>query len=581
MCRAYAVMHMHALSCDGTELVNQCSVNALLAVLPTQMIWQTHHYSLTTVINPADTCCHSCSCCAGFMAPQVLNSMFNGATPAQQQHHHHHGPAASAAAATAAAAAAAAGRAGTEGSTDTCVSSPPSRTGGLARNSYDATKADVWACGAILHYLLLGCLPYGYSEFAHLVSVRESLLTLWQLEQTSWRSSVASKLGRVSPEAQDLLDQLLQPDEDARITLAAVRRHPWFTRKLPPMYERALGLMERQQAALAAQAAAHPHDGAAWCAAVQQVFALAGSQAAMQRLGAEAPPEVVLDLEFAPALGRDSVSSSGGGASGAVSRSSSGALGKDVVGVAGGDRGAAALRHMQEVAARLLPEAPPLDRAASLGPAASLGRTMSAALGLPAAIGELDVLPEVAASAAAAGAGGALGFDGPAAAGFHSRGRAAEAAAPGSNAAGLQATSSSSSGMLRGSPSATAAAVAEAAQVVELGGCSATACANAHVELAAAQGKGGRSLLKSASVPCRTAAMATEGQGWGNAGSTSSFDLPKPQLPLVRVSAPAAGPQEAAAESPATPALVTHRSDASFDLGDSPSLASNVVTTAA
>jgi hypothetical protein len=510
------------------------------------------------------------------MAPQVLNSMFNAATPPhQQQHHHHHNPAAAAApaaaSAAAASAAAAAGRGITEGSTDTCASDPPRGAGHLARNSYDATKADVWACGAILHYLLLRCLPYGYSEFAHLVSVRESLLTLWQLEQTSWRSSVASKLGRLSPEALDLLDQLLQPDEDARITLAAVRQHPWFTRKLPPMYERSLALMERQQAALAAQAAAHPHDGAAWCAAVQQVFALAGSPAALQRLGAQQPPEVVLDLEFAPPLGRDSTSSTTGG--GGVSRSSSGALGKDA-GAAGVDRGAAALRHMQEVAARLLPEQPPLDRAASLGPAASLGRTISACLGLPAAAGEVGGSGGVAASiAAASDTPGAPGFDRAAAADFLSSGPVALDWASCSTAGGLQASSS-------GTPGAPAAAVAEAAQAADLGGFTATASANAQVELIEVHGKAARSLLKCAFVPCRAAAMATGGQEVGYTSATPSYELPKAFLPLVRVSAPAAGALEGAAECPATPALVTHRSDASFDTGESPSLASLAVGTA-
>ncbi len=40
----------------------------------------------------------------------------------------------------------------------------------------------------------------------------------------------------MSPEARELLRQLLEPDPARRTPLAAVLAHPWFLRNLPPGY---------------------------------------------------------------------------------------------------------------------------------------------------------------------------------------------------------------------------------------------------------------------------------------------------------------------------------------------------------
>ena len=38
---------------------------------------------------------------------------------------------------------------------------------------------------------------------------------------------------QVSPECKDLLECILVADPEKRITMAAIQRHPWFTRDLP------------------------------------------------------------------------------------------------------------------------------------------------------------------------------------------------------------------------------------------------------------------------------------------------------------------------------------------------------------
>ena len=220
-----------------------------------------------------------CLVLPGFIAPQVLDSMFNPSPSA---------------------------------TTATAASSSSNATSNASKDfpnmhSYDAIKADIWACGAILHYLLLHCLPYGYSDFAHLLPMRDSLLTLWQLERKSWRVAVdkkeARQLKKISPEAQELLDQLLNPDEDARITLQAVKSHPWMQRRLPAMYERALQNMDSQQQQLVQQRGCMAEDGKLLAKAVQQMFEVASSKQALAALARQGPgAELVLDLDYGDSM---------------------------------------------------------------------------------------------------------------------------------------------------------------------------------------------------------------------------------------------------------------------------------------
>ncbi|KAF8070863.1 SAPK1 [Scenedesmus sp. PABB004] len=210
----------------------------------------------------------------GFMAPQVLASMFNGAaaSPGAQNSSHYaqqHEP----------------------GSSD----DDASRHSGSrdSQRSYDARKADIWALGALLHYMLHRALPYGYDSFAPLLPPAEALLMLHQLEAAhTWKDAGGRGLVAVSADAQDLLDQLLHPDEDARISLAGVRAHPWFTRPLPPRFAAALADMDAQRRDLAAAAAAEAGGARDDCAAlaveaVGKLFELAPAPAVRERLRRE------------------------------------------------------------------------------------------------------------------------------------------------------------------------------------------------------------------------------------------------------------------------------------------------------
>lgn len=111
--------------------------------------------------------------------------------------------------------------------------------------------------------MLLGTLPYDYESFAPLLPPQEALLTLLQLEHShTWREAARPDGGawqlqghrKISKEAQDLLDQLLHPDEQQRLDIEAIRAHPWLQRRLPPAYAAALQDLRDQQAVVDAAA---------------------------------------------------------------------------------------------------------------------------------------------------------------------------------------------------------------------------------------------------------------------------------------------------------------------------------------
>ncbi|KAI8475385.1 MAG: kinase-like domain-containing protein [Monoraphidium minutum] len=184
----------------------------------------------------------------GFMAPQVLGSIFNlrrdsGAPSSGLDD-----------SACEAEAASAPG--------DSVRSSGPNLPGGGGVNAsaarsgaatYDAVKADIYSLGAILMFMLFKELPFGFDKFSRLLPPGEALSVLWQLEsEQSWREAAGPRLlrRRAAPEALDLLDRMLDPDEDSRADLAAIKAHPWFSRRLPRRYEAAAAALAKEQARL-------------------------------------------------------------------------------------------------------------------------------------------------------------------------------------------------------------------------------------------------------------------------------------------------------------------------------------------
>jgi serine/threonine protein kinase len=83
-------------------------------------------------------------------------------------------------------------------------------------DSYD-TQADVWSMGVILFYLLLGRYPFEHEDRKLIPDVAAT-------------TALPLLPGEVSPEADDLLHQMLTVDPSRRITMEGVLDHSFFTK---------------------------------------------------------------------------------------------------------------------------------------------------------------------------------------------------------------------------------------------------------------------------------------------------------------------------------------------------------------
>ncbi|CAM9363048.1 unnamed protein product, partial [Scytosiphon promiscuus] len=84
---------------------------------------------------------------------------------------------------------------------------------------YAGAEVDVWSCGVILYALLCGSLPFD----------DDSIPSLFK----KIKSGMYSLPSHLSQLARDLIPRMLVVDPMKRITIPEIRRHPWFTHKLP------------------------------------------------------------------------------------------------------------------------------------------------------------------------------------------------------------------------------------------------------------------------------------------------------------------------------------------------------------
>ena len=88
-------------------------------------------------------------------------------------------------------------------------------------NSYDE-KSDEWSCGVLMYILLCGEFPFeGETEEEIFSNVKNYNIDF-------------NKLGNVSEDCLDLIQQLLNPKKEYRITASEALKHPFFTNKLNP-----------------------------------------------------------------------------------------------------------------------------------------------------------------------------------------------------------------------------------------------------------------------------------------------------------------------------------------------------------
>ncbi|KAG1655320.1 hypothetical protein FOA52_006619 [Chlamydomonas sp. UWO 241] len=114
---------------------------------------------------------------------------------------------------------------------------------------YDGRKADIWACGILLFVMLLGMFPYDHpdhpdpnSSAAHNEVFRQQIRTAWQK-----CPNVGDMATKLSPQCCDLLDRMFDRDEATRITLAQIKKHPWYNMPVTPELQSALDHVRETQ----------------------------------------------------------------------------------------------------------------------------------------------------------------------------------------------------------------------------------------------------------------------------------------------------------------------------------------------
>ena len=103
--------------------------------------------------------------------------------------------------------------------------------------SIDPYTADVWAAGIWLAASLFGAFPFDSSPGATDAQAEQEILD--SIEKGSWKTSsrVSNLVGQLSPSAINLLDGILEPNAQKRLTLADVWQHQWTQTQLPSHLE--------------------------------------------------------------------------------------------------------------------------------------------------------------------------------------------------------------------------------------------------------------------------------------------------------------------------------------------------------
>lgn len=93
----------------------------------------------------------------------------------------------------------------------------------IARKGYDGAKADIWSCGVILFVLLAGYLPF------HDSNLMEMYRKIGKAEYKcpNWFPRDARKL----------LQRVMDPNPETRISIAKIKESPWFRKDLTPKPE--------------------------------------------------------------------------------------------------------------------------------------------------------------------------------------------------------------------------------------------------------------------------------------------------------------------------------------------------------
>ncbi len=148
---------------------------------------------------------------------------------------------------------------------------------------YAGPEVDVWSCGVILYALLCGSLPFD----------DESIASLFR----KIKAGVFSMPTHLSEGARDVIARMLVVDPLKRLTIAQIRRHPWFTTALPLYLTIAPAAVCEEEEALAAALAYQRRRGLMPSVASQVQMLSRRSTSSMGRLNASSSAQLQLKAE--------------------------------------------------------------------------------------------------------------------------------------------------------------------------------------------------------------------------------------------------------------------------------------------
>eukprot|EP00210_Caulerpa_lentillifera_P003142 g3002.t1 len=101
-----------------------------------------------------------------------------------------------------------------------------------SRGGYDAKKADLWSCGVVLYVIVTGQYPFSRKEDERLTVDAQHHLVLQRVLEARYHLPPF-----LTNDCKNLMQRLLDPNPDTRISIPEIIKHPWHKIGLPPEAE--------------------------------------------------------------------------------------------------------------------------------------------------------------------------------------------------------------------------------------------------------------------------------------------------------------------------------------------------------